>query len=200
MFSEHCNKIFEQVITDYHCFNDIDYVPKNPFKADTIEHLLYTKCWIDTAQWHMEDEIRNPLIVPEVAVQWKRRIDKSNQDRTDIVEVIDDYFFTKYQDVKPKASARFNTESPAGAIDRLSILLLKIYHMREEATRANIDEQQREKNNTKLAVLLQQRADLSLAIDELLADIEKGDKYMKVYRQMKMYNDPTLNPVLYNKK
>lgn len=200
MFSEHCNKIFEQVITDYHCFNDIDYVPENPFKADTIEYLLYTKCWIDTAQWHMEDEIRNPLIVPEVAVQWKRRIDKSNQDRTDIVEVIDDYFFTKYQDVKPKASARFNTESPAGAIDRLSILLLKIYHMREEATRANIDEQQREKNNTKLAVLLQQRADLSLAIDELLEDIEKGDKYMKVYRQMKMYNDPTLNPVLYNKQ
>ena len=200
MFSEHCNKIFEQVITDYHRFNDIDYVAENPFKANTIEHLLYAKCWIDTAQWHMEDEIRNPIIVPQVAVQWKRRIDKSNQDRTDIVEVIDGYFFTKYQDVKPKASARFNTESPAGAIDRLSILLLKIYHMREEATRVNIDGQQREKNSTKLAVLLQQRDDLSLAIDELLEDIEKGDKYMKVYRQMKMYNDPTLNPVLYNKQ
>lgn len=200
MFSEHCNQIFEQVITDYHRFNDIDYVPQNPFKADTLEHLLYAKCWIDTAQWHMEDEIRNPSINPEVAVQWKRRIDKSNQDRTDIVEVIDDYFFIKYQDVKPNASARFNTESPAGAIDRLSILLLKIYHMREQATRANIDEQQREKNKTKLTVLLQQRDDLSLAIDELLEDIEKGDKYMKVYRQMKMYNDPTLNPVLYNKQ
>ncbi|MGY3211604.1 DUF4254 domain-containing protein [Mucilaginibacter sp. HD30] len=200
MFSEQCNKIFEQVITDYHRFNDIDYVAENPFKAETLEHLLYAKCWIDTAQWHMEDEIRNPSIVPQVAVQWKRRIDKSNQDRTDIVEVIDDYFFIKYQDVKPKASARFNTESPAGAIDRLSILLLKIYHMREETTRANIDEEQRKKNSTKLAVLLQQRDDLSLAIDELLEDIEKGDKYMKVYRQMKMYNDPTLNPVLYNKQ
>nr|WP_294794875.1 DUF4254 domain-containing protein [uncultured Mucilaginibacter sp.] len=200
MFSKHCNKIFEQVITDYHSFNDIDYVPENPFNADTIENLLYAKCWIDTAQWHMEDEIRNPSIVPEEAVRWKRRIDKSNQDRTDIVEVIDDYFFTQYRDVKPKSSARFNTESPAGAIDRLSILLLKIYHMREEATRANISEQQREKNNTKLSVLLQQREDLSLAIDELLEDIEKGDKYMKVYRQMKMYNDPTLNPVLYNKQ
>ena len=200
MFSEHCNKIFEQVITDYHQFNDIDHVPQNPFNTDTIEHLLYAKCWIDTAQWHMEDEIRNPSIVPEEAVRWKRRIDKSNQDRTDIVEVIDDYFFAKYRDIKPKPSARFNTESPAGAIDRLSILLLKIYHMREEATRANIDEQQREKNSAKLTILLQQRNDLSLAIDELLEDIEKGDKYMKVYRQMKMYNDPTLNPVLYNKQ
>ncbi|MFD0749988.1 DUF4254 domain-containing protein [Mucilaginibacter calamicampi] len=200
MFSEHCNKIFEQVITDYHQFNDIDHVPQNPFTANTIDHLLYAKCWIDTAQWHMEDEIRNPSIIPEEAVLWKRRIDKSNQDRTDIVEVIDDYFFTKYQDAKPKATARFNTESPAGAIDRLSILLLKIYHMREETTRANIDEQLREKNNTKLGILLQQREDLSLAIDELLEDIEKGDKYMKVYRQMKMYNDPTLNPVLYNKQ
>jgi len=200
MFSEHCNKIFEQVITDYHQFNDIDYLPENPFKPDTLEGLLYAKCWIDTAQWHMEDEIRNPSIAPEDAVRWKRRIDKSNQDRTDIVEVIDDYFYTKYQDVKPKASARFNTESPAGAIDRLSVLLLKIYHMREQAERAGIDEQQREKNNTKLTILLQQREDLSLAIDELLEDIEKGDKYMKVYRQMKMYNDPTLNPVLYNKQ
>jgi len=200
MFSEHCNTIFEQVITDYHQLNDIDHVPQNPFNADTIEHLLYAKCWIDTAQWHMEDEIRNPQIIPEEAVRWKRRIDKSNQDRTDIVEVIDGYFFQKYHDIKPKASARFNTESPAGAIDRLSVLLLKIYHMREQTTRANIDEQQREKNSAKLAILLQQREDLSLAIDELLEDIEKGDKYMKVYRQMKMYNDPALNPVLYNKQ
>ncbi len=200
MFSKHCNKIFEQVITDYHRVNDIDYTPENPFSAETIENLLYAKCWIDTAQWHMEDEIRNPSINPEDAVVWKRRIDKSNQDRTDIVEVIDDYFFVKYKDVKPKESARFNTESPAGAIDRLSVLLLKIYHMREQAERADIDEQQREKNSAKLTILLQQREDLSLAIDELLEDIEKGDKYMKVYRQMKMYNDPALNPVLYNKQ
>lgn len=200
MFSKQCNKIFEQVITDYHLYNDINHVPQVPFQPDTLENLLYAKCWIDTAQWHMEDEIRNPSIAPEEAVRWKRRIDKSNQDRTDIVEVIDDYFYTKYLEVVPKPSARFNTESPAGAIDRLSVLLLKIYHMREQAERLDIDEQQREKNSAKLAILLQQREDLSLAIDELLEDIEKGDKYMKVYRQMKMYNDPTLNPVLYKKQ
>ncbi|PJJ84535.1 DUF4254 domain-containing protein [Mucilaginibacter auburnensis] len=199
MVSQNCNKIFEQVITDYHQFNDIDLVPQNPFQTGTLENLLYDKCWIDTAQWHMEDEIRNPSIEPGAAVQWKRRIDKSNQDRTDIVEVIDDYFYTKYQNIQPKESARFNTESPAGAIDRLSILQLKIYHMREQAERTDISEEQREKNTTKLDILLQQREDLSLAIDELLEDIEKGDKYMKVYRQMKMYNDPDLNPVLYKK-
>jgi hypothetical protein len=200
MISEQCNKIFEQVIEDYHLYNDINHAYKNPFAADSLEGLLYAKCWIDTAQWHMEDEIRNPSIEPNEAVQWKRRIDKSNQDRTDIVEVIDDYFFDEYKTVQPKPTARFNTESPAGAIDRLSILLLKIYHMREQTLRANVDEALLNKNKTKLAVLLQQQADLSLAIDELLEDIEKGDKYMKVYRQMKMYNDPELNPVLYNKK
>ncbi len=200
MVSERCNQIFEQVVNNYHQHNSIDYVYKNPFADNRFEALLYTKCWIDTAQWHMEDEIRNPAIEPNEAVQWKRRIDASNQERTDIVEVIDDYFFEQYKNIQPKATARFNTESPAGAIDRLSILMLKIYHMREQTLRADIDEALLEKNKAKLAVLIQQQGDLSLAIDELLEDIEKGDKYMKVYRQMKMYNDPELNPVLYNKK
>jgi len=200
MVSGKCNQIFEQVVEVYHQYNDINHEYINPFAGSTLNGLLYAKCWIDTAQWHMEDEIRNPAIEPNEAVQWKRRIDKSNQDRTDIVEVIDGYFFEQYKTIQPKATARFNTESPAGAIDRLSILMLKIYHMREETMRVNIDEALLDKNRQKLAVLLQQQADLSLAIDELLEDIEKGDKYMKVYRQMKMYNDPELNPVLYNKK
>ncbi|HEY0245374.1 MAG TPA: DUF4254 domain-containing protein [Mucilaginibacter sp.] len=200
MVSEQCNQIFEQVVNDYHQYNDIAKAYVNPFAEGSLENLLYAKCWIDTAQWHMEDEIRSPSIEPVEAVRWKRQIDKSNQDRTDIVEVIDDYFFDRYKAIQPKPSARFNTESPAGAIDRLSILMLKIFHMREETVRENVETAQLEKNKKKLAVLLEQQRDLSLAIDELLEDIEKGDKYMKVYRQMKMYNDPELNPVLYNKK
>lgn len=200
MFSKQCNTIFEQAVADYHQYNDIDKVCPNPFDAETIDNVLYAKCWIDTAQWHMEDEIRNPAIEPTETVLWKRRIDKSNQDRTDTVEEIDSYFFEKYKSVQPKPSARINTESPAWAVDRLSILVLKVWHMREETLRTDIDAAQLEKCSQKLAILLQQQNDLSLAIDELLADIEQGDKYMKVYRQMKMYNDPTLNPVLYNKK
>lgn len=200
MVSEQCNQIFEQVVKDYHQYNDIDHSYESPFAAGTMDNLLYAKCWIDTAQWHMEDEIRSPGIDPVEALQWKRRIDRSNQERTDIVEEIDDFFLEKYKSIQPKASARFNTESPAWAIDRLSILILKIYHMREETLRSNVNEAQLNKNRQKLNTLLQQQADLSLAIDELLEDIKKGDKYMKVYRQMKMYNDPELNPVLYNKK
>ena len=200
MFSKQCNTIFEQVVADYHQYNDIDKVCPNPFDPSSIDNVLYAKCWIDTAQWHMEDEIRNPSIDPAKALLWKRRIDKSNQDRTDIVEEIDTYFFEKYKNIQPKSSARINTESPAWAVDRLSILVLKIWHMREETLRADTDVAQLEKCSQKLAILLQQQIDLSLAIDELLADIEQGDKYMKVYRQMKMYNDPALNPVLYNKK
>ena len=200
MFSKQCNTIFEQAVADYHQFNDIDKVCLNHYMRGSVDHVLYAKCWIDTAQWHMEDEIRNPAIDPVEALQWKRRIDKSNQDRTDIVEELDTFFFEKYKHVQPKPSARINTESPAWAVDRLSILVLKIYHMREETLRTDIDAVQLEKCSQKLAILLQQQIDLSLAIDELLADIEQGDKYMKVYRQMKMYNDPALNPVLYNKK
>jgi hypothetical protein len=200
MFSKQCNSIFEQAVADYHQYNDVTKVCPNPFDAGTIDNVLYAKCWIDTAQWHMEDEIRNPGIEPTETVLWKRRIDKSNQDRTDIVEEIDSYFFEKYNHIQPKPSARINTESPAWAVDRLSILVLKIWHMREETLRTDIDDVQLEKCSQKLAVLLQQQIDLSLAIDELLTDIEQGDKYMKVYRQMKMYNDPALNPVLYSKK
>jgi len=200
MISGLCNKVFLKAIYDYHLYNDINAHYENPYEVTSFENLLYTKCWIDAAQWHMEDEIRNPVIDPVVALKWKRRIDKSNQERTDLVEEIDSYFLNKYKDVKPVNSARINTESPAWAIDRLSILALKIYHMHEESIRPNVSEADLDQRKTKLAILLQQQTDLSLAIDELIEDIQKGEKYMKVYRQMKMYNDPGLNPVLYNNK
>jgi hypothetical protein len=200
MISGLCNKVFLKAIYDYHLYNDINAHYENPYEVTSFENLLYTKCWIDTAQWHMEDEIRNPIIDPVVALKWKRRIDKSNQERTDLVEEIDSYFLNKYKDIKPVISARINTESPAWAIDRLSILALKIYHMHEESIRSNVSEADLDQRKTKLAILLQQQTDLSLAIDELIEDIQKGEKYMKVYRQMKMYNDPELNPVLYNNK
>jgi hypothetical protein len=200
MISKLCNQVFELAITDYHLYNNIDQACVNPYTTGTFENLLYTKCWIDNAQWHMEDEVRDPAIAAADALKWKRRIDASNQERTDVVEEIDGFFLDKYKNVQPDTDARINTESPAWAIDRLSILALKIYHMREETLRHNLDEAQLQQRTQKLAVLLQQQADLSLAIDELLQDIEKGEKYMKVYRQMKMYNDPELNPVLYNSK
>lgn len=180
-------------------YDNIDQPIANPYE-DGIEHDLYTKNWIDTVQWHFEDIIRDPKIDPTEALVLKRRIDKSNQDRTDLVEMIDSYFWTKYKDVPTQADATINTESPAWAVDRLSILALKIYHMREQVERTDTTEEHRTTCQHKLDVLLEQRRDLSLAIDQLLADIEAGRKYMKVYKQMKMYNDPSTNPVLYGKK
>jgi len=200
MISGLCNKVFLKAIYDYHLYDDINARYENPYEVGSFENLLFTKCWIDTVQWHMEDEIRNPSIDPIVALTWKRRIDKSNQERTDLVEEIDSYFLDKYKAVKPLPTARINTESPAWAIDRLSILALKIYHMHEESLRKNISDADSAQRKTKLGILLQQQTDLSIAIDELIEDIQHGEKYMKVYRQMKMYNDPELNPVLYNSK
>jgi hypothetical protein len=199
MISEIANRIFNEAISDYHKFDNIDQIAENPYPKDSIEHLLYLKNWIDTAQWHMEDVVRNPEIDPVEGLNWKRRIDAQNQIRTDMVEFIDSYFLTLYTDIKPLATAKFNSESPAWAIDRLSILALKIYHMREEAERFSATEEHRKNCQIKLNTLLSQREDLSTSIDELLADIEAGNKYMKVYKQMKMYNDPSLNPILYKK-
>ncbi len=199
-FTELAYPIFEQSIADYHIHDNIDQPIQNPYQAGTIEHDLYLKNWIDAVQWHFEDVIRDPQIDPKEALVLKRRIDKSNQDRTDLVERIDSYFLTKYRDVKVCDDATINTESPAWAIDRLSILALKIYHMREQVERADASEEHRQTCQKKLDVLLEQRKDLSSAIDQLIADIEAGRKYMKVYKQMKMYNDPSTNPVLYGKK
>lgn len=200
-FTQKANEIFNQAINDYHVTDNIDTPINNPFDEGTIENRLYLKCWIDTVQWHFEDIIRDPQIDPVKALTLKRRIDKSNQDRTDLVEQIDSYFREKYSQVKVLPDARINTESPAWAVDRLSILALKIYHMKEQAERTDATQEHKEKCQAKLNVLLEQQVDLSTAIDQLLADIEAGRKYMKVYKQMKMYNDPATNPVLYaNKK
>ena len=198
-FTEQANRIFNQAISDYHLKDSVDTPISNPYNRDSIEYSLYLKCWIDTVQWHYEDIIRDPHINPVEALSLKRRIDHSNQDRTDLVEAIDSYFRQQYSEVKPLANARLNTESPAWAVDRLSILALKIYHMREQVQRADASEEHRNRCQQKLDVLLEQQQDLSLAIDQLLEDIAEGRKYMKVYRQMKMYNDPATNPVLYKK-
>lgn len=199
-FTEKANKIFNQAINDYHVKDNIDTPINNPFEEGSIENRLYLKCWIDTVQWHFEDIIRDPQIDPAEALLLKRRIDKSNQDRTDLVEQIDSYFREIYKDVKVQDDARINTESPAWAVDRLSILALKIYHMKEQVERPEASAGHKAKCQAKLDVLLEQQVDLSTAIDQLLEDIEAGRKYMKVYRQMKMYNDPSTNPVLYNQK
>jgi hypothetical protein len=200
MFSKLAYSVFEQSIVDYHKYDNVDQPIANPYAQDQFEHLLYLKNWIDTVQWHFEDIIRDPQIDPVAALTLKRRIDASNQERTDMVEYIDSYFLQKYSGVTAKNNAKINSESPAWAFDRLSILALKIYHMQEEATRAEASPEHRANCQTKLNVLLEQRSDLSTAIDDLLHDIEHGEKFMKVYKQMKMYNDEELNPVLYQNK
>ncbi|MBE9487728.1 MAG: DUF4254 domain-containing protein [Bacteroidetes bacterium] len=198
-FTELCNEIFDKAIAQYHIKDDVDVKMVNPFPKDSLEYLLFAKTWIDIVQWHLEDIIRDPNIDPKNALVIKRRIDASNQDRTDMVEYIDSYLLEKYKEVKPIQGARLNTETPAWSIDRLSILALKIYHMRVEALRVDATPELRLNCEKKFSILLVQRQDLSKAIEELIEDIEAGRKYMKVYKQMKMYNDPLLNPVLYKK-
>ena len=198
-FTKLANQIFRQVIADYHLTDNVDTPIHNPYERESIEYQLYLKCWIDTVQWHYEDIIRDPHIDPTEALALKRRIDRSNQDRTDLVEEIDSYFRQYYSHVIPLPDARLNTESPAWAVDRLSILALKIYHMQEQVERKDTSVEHVAKCKAKLSVLLEQQKDLSLAIEQLLEDIEAGKIYMKVYRQMKMYNDPSTNPILYKK-
>ena len=200
MFSKLAYSVFEQSINDYHKFDSVDQPIENPYSNDTFEHLLYLKNWIDTVQWHYEDIIRDPNIDPVAALTLKRRIDASNQERTDMVEFIDSFFLKKYSGVEVKPGAKINSESPAWAFDRLSILALKIYHMNEEVTRKDASKEHVANCQVKLNILLEQQKDLTTAIDDLLTDIQNGDKYMKVYKQMKMYNDDDLNPILYQNK
>ena len=200
MFSKSAFKIFEESISKYHIKDDVNQSFSNPYPKTDITHLLYRKNWIDTVQWHYEDIIRDPEIDPVKALELKRKIDASNQDRTDLVEYIDSYFLNKYQSVQPLPNARINSESPAWAIDRLSILALKIYHMQEEVNRTDASKEHLEKCRQKLDILLEQKEDLSTAIDQLLSAIEEGSIYMKTYKQMKMYNDEELNPVLRGQK
>ena len=199
-FSNLSNDIFWKATNDYHITDSVDAAMNNPYELKSIEYYLYLKNWIDAVQWHFEDIIRDPNIDPAEALILKRRIDKSNQDRTDLVELLDSYFLDQYKEVSPLADATINTESPAWALDRLSILALKIYHMQKEVERTDVTPEHHAQCEQKLAVLLEQKKDLSPAIEQLLTDIEAGKKYMKVYKQMKMYNDPALNPVLYAKK
>ena len=200
MVSKICLQVFEKSILDYHVFDDISKESNNPYNKNQLEFLLYQKNWIDTVQWHLEDIIRDPEIDPVEALKIKRTIDLSNQKRTDLVEYIDSYFLEKNKNVKIQKNASFNSESPAWAIDRLSILALKIFHMKQETERTEVDQGHISSCKRKLAVLNQQNKDLCTAIDELMDDIQNGKKYMKTYKQMKMYNDEDLNPVLYKTK
>ncbi len=192
------NNLFRQSIQDYHLTDQVDTPIHNPYSSPDITFLLYQKNWIDTVQWHLEDLIRSPAIRPDELVAVKRRIDQSNQDRTDTVEQIDSWFSEQFRAIVPKPAARMNSETPAWLLDRMSILQLKIYHFREQVSRESVSDAHRQRAGQKLAVLLEQEGDLARCFDELMEDIRNGDRYMKVYRQMKMYNDPTLNPVLYN--
>ena len=196
-FSSSAWDIFSKSVEDYHINDNIDFPINNPFEKGSLEQLLCAKNWIDTVQWHLEDIIRDENIDPVDALKLKRRIDASNQQRTDLVEYIDSWFLQKYQNITPKSEAKINTETVAWAIDRLSILVLKVYHMNKEATRESASDEHRAKCTEKLNVLLEQKKDLSQAIDFLLEEIEKGNVKMKTYKQMKMYNDESLNPVLY---
>jgi hypothetical protein len=200
MFTENANRIFVRSIEDYHKYDNVDQALSNPYEAGSLDALLYEKNWVDTIQWHLEDIIRDPEIDPVDALALKRRIDKSNQDRTDLVERIDTYFWNLFHEVSAKENAKINTESPAWAVDRLSILHIKIYHMQEQVDRTDVSAEQHEKCAQKLAVLLEQLEDMTSSISQLLEDYASGERVMKVYRQMKMYNDPTLNPVLYGQK
>ena len=199
MISQIANTVFNKAINEYHLQDDMDAALISPYKKESIEHLLHVKNWIDTAQWHMEDVVRNPNIDAVEGLDWKRKIDAQNQVRTDMVEFIDSFFLDKFKDVKTEKTATINTESIAWALDRLSILALKIFHMAEEAERSSATEVHRISCKKKLDILLEQQEDLSRSIDELMVDLGSGRKKMKVYKQMKMYNDPSLNPILYGK-
>ena len=198
--SNDCYTIFQQSIDDYHLQDHVDTPIKNPFPAGSFNALLYGKNWIDTVQWHLEDLIRVPTIDPVEALKIKRRIDKSNQDRTDMVEKLDDYFLEEFKHVKAQQGTRINSETPAWLLDRMSILMLKIYHMKEQTERKDVGADHVKTTNAKLAVLMEQKSDMQHAYDELIADIGHGKRRFKVYRQMKMYNDATLNPMLYGTK
>ena len=200
MKSNHCIEIFNKSINDYHIHDNVNHPSNNPFSENSIESLMYLKNWIDTVQWHFEDIIRDPNIDPEKGILLKRKIDRSNQERTDLVEKIDDYYIELFKNVDSEENAKLNTESPGWVVDRISILCLKIYHMKEQAERKDVQIEHINNCNHKLSILQEQQRDLALSFDELLEDLKKGIKKIKVYRQMKMYNDSSLNPVLYKKK
>lgn len=190
--------LFERQVAEYHKTDNVDAPQNNPYADGSFEAILWEKSWVDTVQWHLEDLVRPDDVEPVYALQLKRRIDRSNQHRTDLVERIDDHYYLQFNDIDTLPDARLNTETPAWAIDRLSILALKIYHFQIEANRG--DDEHRAKCQAKLDTLLTQCTDLTTAIDQLLDDLAAGRRIMRLYRQMKMYNDPSLNPMLYGER
>ena len=195
-----CYRFFEQSVADYHRTNDVDASICNPYPENSFEALCYLKNWIDTVQWHLEDIVRDPQIDPVKGLELKRRIDRSNQHRTDVVEQMDDRFVQHFSTVIPAPSARLNSETPAWLLDRMSILVLKIWHMREQTERSDATADHIARCRSRLAVLLEQREDMARCFDELMEEVGAGTRRIKVYRQMKMYNDSAMNPVLYQKK
>jgi hypothetical protein len=199
MKAENCNIIFQKAIENYHLKDHVDTMLENPYDANTLDYIMYEKCWIDTVQWHLEDLIRIPDLNPKEALAIKQRIDKSNQNRTDMVEKIDDHYVSLYRSTSENATL-MNTESPGWVVDRLSILCLKIFHMKEQVLRKDATKKHLQECEWKLNILNLQQHDLSNAFNQLLEDYKNGVKKMQVYRQMKMYNDANLNPELYRKK
>lgn len=197
--AEYCTSLFLSTIEEYHKTDNIE-TPCPVVESDTLEKILIRKCWIDTVQWHLEDLIRRPDLEPYQFILIKRKIDKSNQDRTDCVEQIDDYLMNEFNKVKIHENPRLNTETPAWVIDRLSILMLKIYHMNEQTERKDASIDHLKLCKQKLDTLIQQKLDLSFSFNYLLKELSEGISVMKLYRQMKMYNDPNTNPELYQFK
>ncbi len=200
IYSKELSEIFNFCIRDYHALDTVKQVINNPYKNSEIKNLMYLKCWVDTVQWHYEDLIRDPAIIPVEGMKLKRLIDASNQHRTDIVEQIDDWYLEQFRSVQYKTAARLNSESPAWVVDRISILTLKIFHMKEQVDRPETDDEHKLRTEKNFGILMEQQKDLSISYDQLVKDIADGDRVMKVYRQMKMYNDSSTNPVLYNKQ
>jgi hypothetical protein len=200
MLAKEINAIFRESILDYHKTDQVDAEMPKKYQDSPFGNLLYLKNWIDTVQWHLEDIIRDPKNEPSFLVAIKRRIDTSNQHRTDTVEQIDELLSEKFKNVTFQENARMNSETPAWLLDRMSILQLKIYHFKEQLERNDADETHIISVKQKLMILEIQEQDLEKCYDELIEDLGAGQKYMKLYKQMKMYNDPNLNPVFYSNK
>ncbi|NCN08463.1 MAG: DUF4254 domain-containing protein [Leptospira sp.] len=195
--AKHVVSVFQKSVIDWH---KEEKPSNNPYDPQSIDHTLYQKNQVDTIQWHIEDEIRRPDIPLEEVVALKRKIDALNQDRTDTVEKLDDFVGELVKNVTVQPGARLNSESPAWLMDRMSILELKIFHMKEQVERKDASPEHLQNCQNKLNILTEQREDLILCLDELIEDYAKGIRRFKVYRQMKMYNDKNLNPSLYKQK
>ena len=173
-----------------------------PENSDSFYQLIYEQHLTNFKLWHEEDKARDPDASDNLIATVKRSIDRLNQKRNDEIEKIDEGLLKKLEQgsVKILEDATLNSETPGSMIDRLSINALKIYHMDEETRREEALKEHRVNCNKKLMILREQRLDLGRCLLEFLEDLISGRKTLKVYRQMKMYNDSSLNPVLYQKQ